>query len=86
MIKASMVTSGEGDDKLPGVLIHPVFLLVSNCSLVCSDWSIPVDGDSVGLEHVGVHGGDDVMEQVWLGTEQLLGGLSHHLQPIISQY
>ena len=76
MIETSVVTSGKGDDKLPVVLIHPVFLLVNNCSLLCSDWSIPVDVDFVGLEHIGVHGGHDVMEQIWLDAEQLLGGLS----------
>ena len=35
MVEASVITSGEGNDELPGVLIHPVFLLVNNCSLVC---------------------------------------------------
>ena len=32
----------------------------------------------MSLEHIGVHGGDDVMQEVRLGAEQLLGGLPHH--------
>ncbi len=31
------------------------------------------------LEHVGVHGGDDVVEEVGLGLEELLGAAAHHL-------
>ncbi len=31
------------------------------------------------LEHVGVHGGDDVVEEVGLGLEELLGTAAHYL-------
>ena len=31
------------------------------------------------LEHVGVHGGDDVVKEVGLTGEQLLGRVPHHL-------
>lgn len=61
VVEARVIASREGDDKLPGVLVHPI------------------DGDPVGLQHVGVHGGDDVMEQVRLGLEELLGAAAHHL-------
>jgi hypothetical protein len=36
-------------------------------------------GEHTGLEDVGVHGGDDMVEQVRLGLEELLGAAPHHL-------
>ena len=33
---------------------------------------------ATNLQHVGVHGGDDVVQEVGLAGEQLLGGVSHH--------
>ena len=43
-----------------------------------------VDGDPVGLQHVGVHGGDNVVEQVGLGLKELLGAAAHHLLRLLS--
>ena len=92
LVEAAVISSGKGHHKLPCALIGPVHLnraytqsdrlqthnTTTDCYIAGERSGRETYGDAVLHEDVGIHDGDQLMEEVGLRVEQLRRQFLHH--------